>query len=326
MMNTSTASTNSGCRRQGFKVVMIFSLMFALASIGPIGPQAVMAQDPDNSAWQQLPDMAQRRWEPGTVVLDDLLYVFGGYTNRPEPGPKSIKHVDVFDPKDNSWRQLADLPSAITHFNAVLDGRTVWFAGGFKDGYKGHAIAEVWNYDIDKNTYTAAPSLPEPRAAGGLALVGRKLHYISGLMPDRDTDAPDHWVLDLEDTSKGWNSAAKMPAPRNQFGTITVNGAKGTGSGPVFGSFTGTAFPLIFFSNLPVTISFVANFGAGSGNLIVHLSTFAPPNTYIFPFTLGNEVRTFIPEPSTAPLSGLGLLALSGYAARRRARRHTRRT
>ena len=33
-----------------------------------------------------------------------------------------------------------------------------------------------------------------------------------------------------------------------------------------------------------------------------------------------------IPEPSTAPLAGMGLLALSGYAARRRIRRDTRRT
>ena len=226
MMKPSTASTNSGLRRRGFKVVMILTLILVLGSIGPasFGPQDVMAQDPDNSAWQQLPDMAQRRWEPGTVVLDELLYVFGGYTNRPEPGPKSIKHVDVFDPKDNSWRQLADLPSAITHFNAVLDGRTVWFAGGFKDGYKGHTIAEVWNYDIDKNTYTAGPDLPEQRAAGGLALVGRKLHYISGLKADRDTDARDHWVLDLEDTSKGWTNAAPMPEARNQFSVVTFDG------------------------------------------------------------------------------------------------------
>lgn len=32
------------------------------------------------------------------------------------------------------------------------------------------------------------------------------------------------------------------------------------------------------------------------------------------------------PEPATAPLAGLGLLVLSGYAARRRSRRRTRRT
>ena len=49
-------------------------------------------------------------------------------------------------------------------------------------------------------------------------------------------------------------------------------------------------------------------------------------NLFTFNILLGSEVRTFVPEPSTAPLAGLGLLALSGYAAHRRARRHTRRT
>ena len=37
-------------------------------------------------------------------------------------------------------------------------------------------------------------------------------------------------------------------------------------------------------------------------------------------FVVGNEVRTFVPEPSTAPLAGLGLLGLSYFAARRRCR------
>jgi outer membrane protein assembly factor BamB/N-acetylneuraminic acid mutarotase len=175
------------------------------------------------TSWQKLPNMPVPRWEAGTVVLDDKLYVFGGYTK----GTRSSKRADVFDPQNNSWRQLADLPSAITHMNAVLDGRSVWLAGGFKDGYKGHAITEVWKYDIDKNTYTAAPSLPQRRAGGGLALVGRRLHYIGGLLPDRVTDSPDHWVLDLDAVAKGsaeWKNAAPLPAPRNQFGTVTLGG------------------------------------------------------------------------------------------------------
>jgi N-acetylneuraminic acid mutarotase len=167
--------------------------------------------------------MAVPRWEAGTVVLDDKVYVFGGYMMP----TRSCKRVDVFDPKDNTWRKLADLPSAITHMNAVLDGRTVWIAGGFKDGYKGYAIAEVWNYDIDKDAYTAGPSLPEPRAGGGLALVGRRLHYIGGLKKDRDTDAADHWVLDLDELSRGkaeWKNATPMPDPRNQFSTVSLGG------------------------------------------------------------------------------------------------------
>jgi N-acetylneuraminic acid mutarotase len=173
--------------------------------------------------WERLPDMVVEKWEAGTVVLDDKLYFFGGYTE----GVRSSKQSHIFDPKDNSWTPIQDLPSAITHMNMVLDGRTVWYAGGFKDGYKGHTIAEVWNYDIDKDRYTAAPLLPETRGGGGLALVNRRLHYFGGLKVDRDTDSGDHWALDLDEWAKGsaeWSHAAPMPVPRNQFSTVVVDG------------------------------------------------------------------------------------------------------
>ena len=180
-----------------------------------------LAQSP--GSWQALPDMPVGKWEPGVVVLDDKLYIFGGYTD----GVVSSKRSEVFDPSDNSWTLIQELPSAITHMNMVLDGRTVWFAGGFKDGYKGHAIAEVWNYDVDLDRYTAAPLLPKPRAGGGLAVVNGQLHYFGGLMADRDTDSGDHWMLDLEGWMQGsatWTHAAPMPAPRNQFSTVVFDG------------------------------------------------------------------------------------------------------
>lgn len=178
----------------------------------------------DTSAWQELPDMPVEKWEAATFVIDEKLYILGGYGK----GVKSSKISHIFDPKDGSWTQIQDLPSAISHTNAVLDGRVVWFAGGFKDGYKDHIIAEVWNYDLDLDRFTAAPLLPEKRGGGGLALVGRKLHYISGLKEDRDTDAEEHWVLDLDEYEKGtaqWREeGAPMPVPRNQFSTVLFEG------------------------------------------------------------------------------------------------------
>ena len=156
MMKTSAISASVGLRRWfTLAMVLVVNAMVASIDLGSVGLRTAIAQDSSNIFWKSIPDMAQKRWEAGTVVLDELLYVFGGYTD----GPRSIKHVDVFNPKDNSWKQLKDLPSAITHFNAVLDGRTVWFAGGLKDGYKGHTIAEVWNYHVDQDRYTAAPLL-----------------------------------------------------------------------------------------------------------------------------------------------------------------------
>ncbi|MEE2777377.1 MAG: kelch repeat-containing protein [Acidobacteriota bacterium] len=191
----------------------------AIATLAFVLTSTVSAQ----SDWVQLPDMPVEKWEAGTFVLDAKLYLLGGYTE----GVRSSRISHFFDPADGSWTRIQDLPSAITHMNLVLDGRTVWYAGGFKDGYKGHTIAEVWSYDVDQDRFTAAPLLPETRGGGGLAIVGRELHYMGGVKADRDTNAADHWVLDLDDWAGGsaeWTDAAPLPGPRNQFSCVVFNG------------------------------------------------------------------------------------------------------
>ena len=211
-MNSAETSTCSRLR-DTTPVAVLLAL-----TLGLLHPVSTAAQD-----WEKLPDMPVEKWEPGTVVLDGKLFLFGGYTE----GVTSSKLSHVFDPRERCWSRLQDLPSAITHMNMVLDGRTVWFAGGYKDGYKGHTIAEVWAYDIDADRYTAAPLLPQTRGGGGLALVGRTLHYMGGVKADRDTDAPDHWVLDLDAWANGaarWTTVAPMPVPRNQFSCVSLDG------------------------------------------------------------------------------------------------------
>ena len=190
-------------------------LVMAAAALGTPGVVA------GELAWRELPDMPVGKWETGTASIDEKLCLFGGYTK----GVRSSKRSDFFNPKDGSWTRVQDMPSAIAHGNAVLDGRTVWFAGGFKDGCKVHAIGEVWNYDLDKDRYTAAPLLPEPRAGGGLARVGRKLHHLGDLKADRDTDAAEHWILDLDHWAAGsarWTNAVPLLVPRNQFSTVAL--------------------------------------------------------------------------------------------------------
>jgi N-acetylneuraminic acid mutarotase len=161
--------------------------------------------------WDQLPDMPVAKWEPASLVLDDKLYVSGGYEDR----IRSSNRLDVFDPAEGTWTQLQDLPSKISHVNLVADGQGFWFAGGMKDKVhpdKDHIIAEFWHFDLELDRFTAGPLLPGRRAGGGLAKLGDRLHYISGLMEDRDTDSPDHWAFDLA----AWT-------PRNQLSVAEMN-------------------------------------------------------------------------------------------------------
>ena len=183
--------------------------------------------DNPTTNWQRLPDMPVGKWEPASIVVDGKLYVLGGY----EDGVNSSKRVDVFDPAEGTWTRVQDLPSAVSHLNLVADSTGFWFAGGMKGKVspgKDHVIAEVWQLHLEKDRYIAAPLLPGPRAGGGLARIGDKLHYVSGLIEDRDTDAAEHWVLDLAiwkaNANPVWIEAAPLPAPRNQFSTAVLNG------------------------------------------------------------------------------------------------------
>jgi N-acetylneuraminic acid mutarotase len=176
--------------------------------------------------WDRLPDMPVAKWEPASLVLDDKLYVLGGY----EDGIMSSRILHVFDPAQGTWTRLQDMPSAISHVNLVPGNSGFWFAGGMKDKIhpaKDHIIAEVWHFDPEFDRYTAAPLLPGRRAGGGLARVADRMHYISGLMEDRDTDSPDHWVFDLavwEATGAAqWEPAAPLPTPRNQLSVAVLN-------------------------------------------------------------------------------------------------------
>ena len=179
-----------------------------------------MNEPVNDVSWEQLPDMPVGKWEPASLVIDEKLYVLGGYENY----VVSSRRVDVFDPADGSWTQLQDSPSRVSHVDLVAGDTGFWFAGGMKDKptrkVKDHIIAEVWHFDPELDRYTAGPLLPGRRAGGGLARLGDKLHYVSGLMEDRDTDSPDHFVLDLKEwAEKGyteWTKAAPLPVPRNQ--------------------------------------------------------------------------------------------------------------
>jgi N-acetylneuraminic acid mutarotase len=176
--------------------------------------------------WEQLPDMPVAKWEPASLALDDKLYVMGGYEDR----IMSSRRLDIFDPADGTWTQLQDLPSKVSHVNLVAGDTGFWFAGGMKDKVhpeKDHIIAEVWHFDPELDRFTAAPLLPGRRAGGGLARIGDRLHYVSGLMEDRDADSPDHWVFDLSEWARNgtakWVDAAPLPTPRNQLSVAILN-------------------------------------------------------------------------------------------------------
>jgi N-acetylneuraminic acid mutarotase len=169
--------------------------------------------------WQKAVASPFARVESPTATVEGKMYLFGGFTD--DLGAST--RVDVYDPTADTWARKKDMPAGLTHLNPAVDGKTVWFAGGFKGKHPGPATAEVWKYDLATDTWAAGPPLPERRASGGLAVVGRKLHYFGGYQADRDTNSGDHWSLALEG-GKDWVREADLPDPRGHVSAAVLDG------------------------------------------------------------------------------------------------------
>lgn len=74
---------------------------------------------------------------------------------------------------------------------------------------------------------------------GGLARLGRRLHYISGVMSNRNTDGYNNWVLELDDISSRWKNVAPLWDGAGIFMVLSLRGCRTT---PPQWTRQGTAF------------------------------------------------------------------------------------
>jgi N-acetylneuraminic acid mutarotase len=88
--------------------------------------------------------MAGPRWEAGTVVRDNKLYVFGGYRMP----TKACKRVDVSDLAllpSGQWQALAELPRPLSSPVAAILRDQLFIGGGSPNGATPQTAMWVWN-------------------------------------------------------------------------------------------------------------------------------------------------------------------------------------
>ncbi len=164
------------------------------------------------------------RSEAQGIMVDGKLYVLGGFQSSPF-GPTDSAYA--YDTASNTWTTLATMPLRLTHTGVAAVGRQIFVAGGYfgssstNFGAQTFATKAVWRYDIDTNTWSSMPDLPQARGSGGLVARGRFLHFFGGADLSRN-DKGEHWILNLD--SGGWVAAAPMPNPRSHMGFAELAG------------------------------------------------------------------------------------------------------
>jgi N-acetylneuraminic acid mutarotase len=176
--------------------------------------------------WSTVAPSPIGRSEALGATVDGKLYVFGGYTDTTYT---PTRRADVYDPLSNRWTHIKHMPKGLTHTGTAVDevNNDIYLAGGYIEQADGSGqtfgTKNVWKYDVETDTWTHMPSLPQARASGELSLLHGKLHFFGGTNIKRTQDMGNHWVLSLNGGTN-WTSAAPLPNPRTHMGDAVIGG------------------------------------------------------------------------------------------------------
>ncbi len=150
-----------------------------------------------------------------TVVLDGLIYVIGGQFTHGGcgGGTPDTRLSHRFDPKTNTWDQIASLPAVQSHIepSTFAYKGAIYVVGGATNG------TSVYRYDPDNDQWDTVAELPQALLAPIARVVGDELIVSSGgapsVVPTVSTYKTDMLPLLLSVAAEDTDSAEIEPAP-----------------------------------------------------------------------------------------------------------------
>lgn len=197
--------------------------------------------------WQAISEQPTQRTGFATAVVEDKIYLIGGTPFQNRRGPYGLSTVEVYDPKNNSWERVADMPTPRTSTEATVINGTIYVCGGY-NGIDNRAVNLkfldiVEAYDPKKDTWTRKQGMSVSRVDFGVGAVAGKIYSIGGSVHplDRKPEAPGRidLVEDYDPATDTWVKRADMPTKRDGFGVGIVNNriyAIGGGGWPQVGA------------------------------------------------------------------------------------------
>ena len=138
------------------------------------------------------------------------------------------------------WRRLDDIPMKLTHSAWAIHEDRMYLCGGYLGGHPGPAVDDcfVYHHVAPQGTqWQRLPSLPEPRAGGGMTYdtTLAVLIFVGGATrenPHRSADAIDHdetWMMAPHVTPRygGWHEQAAFPLLGNHLSFVSTQNGEG---------------------------------------------------------------------------------------------------
>jgi len=124
-----------------------------------------------NKTWSFAPSMNSRRYGLGSATLDGKIYVTGG-----SDGLTVLRSVEMFDPSENVWRNVASMK--VARFKSTLvnggDGK-LYVLGGEGEHEDGRDLSSVEVYNPETDMWTDVANMESCAGAVGAGVLYKEL-------------------------------------------------------------------------------------------------------------------------------------------------------
>jgi N-acetylneuraminic acid mutarotase len=157
---------------------------------------AVEEYDPATNTWRARASMPTPRNHATAGAVNGKIYVIGGRvgTSFISAGSSNIDVVEEYDPAADTWGGArARMPSARSAMaSGVYEGRIYVTGGEGQDAQRMYTFRALEAYDPATNTWAVLPSMPVSRHGLAGAVVGNRLHMVSGDVQSAGTGVQVH--------------------------------------------------------------------------------------------------------------------------------------
>lgn len=204
--------------RARLAVVAYDGKVYAIGGDGTEGVSgAVELYDPETDAWTRRASKPVPVRNIGAAVLEDLIYVPGGY----DALDQAVDVVEVYDPHADTWHEVAPLPRPLFAYAiAAVRGKLYLFGGS--DGMR--YLDTVLIYDPASDTWTPGSSMSTARGFCAAAVVGEWVYVLGGYDGQSESVLCEAYDPAKEGSGEGpWVPLAPMRSGRGGIAAVPVD-------------------------------------------------------------------------------------------------------
>jgi N-acetylneuraminic acid mutarotase len=139
-------------------------------------------------------------------------------------GGRQISPVEVFDPKTDTWSQMAPPPIEMHHFQALVYHNEVYVVMGMTGGYPHEKpLDHIYIFNPAANSWRTGAEIPADRrrGAGGAVIYQDKFYITCGITDGHWTGSVD-WLDQYDPKTGEWKKLNDAPVARDHFRAVTV--------------------------------------------------------------------------------------------------------